>query len=196
MKGTIITLLAVIVIVSQVALVTGVVIADPSNGDGLIRGVPPSGPDLMVNGENPWTSKVFEVSGAMPGDWGETTIELQNVGDEKGSLYFQIINLVDNPNVLVETEPTPDLGELSQNLNMLIWIDDGDNIFEWGEVIIAQDTLYNIVDYNATSGPYYLGALYPEITIMYVGICWWLDCDVGPEAQEDECTFDIQFMLD
>ena len=192
MKRILTTLLAVILIISQVALATGAVIADPLDGEIVttIRSASDE-PDLVVNGENPWVSKVFKTTDVKPGDSGAASLELENIGPGGTGelLQLHILNLVDDPAVTVESEPTPDLGELSQNLDMLIWFDDGDSVFEWGEVIIAQDTLYNIA-----CTIYDLGPLPPGV-IIYIGIAWSLDCGVGNEAQYDICTFDIQLIL-
>lgn len=153
-----------------------------------IQSDPP--PDLVVNGETPkWTSKVFEVEEVWPGDSGGETLMLQNIGDP-GTLYLHLLNLVDDPGITPEPEPAPDLGELSQNLDMLIWWDDNNGIYEPpGETLIVEDTLENIA-----CNIYDLGTLgYMEMK--YLGIAWSVDSTVGNEIMGDECSFDIQFVL-
>lgn len=148
-------------------------------------------PDLVVNDETPkWTSKVFEIEEVWPGDSGGETLKLQNMGDP-GNLYLHLLNLVDETGITPEPEPTPDLGELSQNLDMLIWWDDNNNgIYDAGEgPPIAEDTLENIA-----CNIYDLGTLgYMETK--YLGIAWSVDNSVGNEIMGDECTVDIQFGL-
>jgi hypothetical protein len=146
-------------------------------------------PDLVVNDELPkWQSKVFEVADVMPGDSGAATLKLQNVGGN-GTLELQFLNLKDESITTPEPEPIPDDGELSQNLDMLIWWDDNNNgVYEPpGETLIAEDILYNIagVIYN-------LGSLNNTET-KYLGIAWSVDSTVGNEIMGDKCTFDIQF---
>lgn len=148
----------------------------------------PPDPNLVVNGEDPWVSRVFEVEGVKPGDSGGATLKLQNVGDD-GTLQLQFLNLVDEPLTTPEPEPAPDSGELSQKLDMLLWFDDGDNLYETGEVIIAEDTLKNIADIT-----YDLGTL-NFMEMKYLGIAWSVDGAVGNEVVWDKCTFDIQFVL-
>lgn len=160
----------------------------PSNKTPIeIQSDPP--PDLVVNDETPkWTSKVFEVEDVWSGDSGEATLKLQNMGDP-GTLQLHLLNLVDEPGITPEPEPTPDLGELSQNLDILIWFDDGDNLYETGETKIAEDTLNNIA-----CNIYGLGSLNSTET-KYLGIAWSVDSAVGNEIMGDECTFDIQFAI-
>ena len=147
-------------------------------------------PDLVVNDENPWTSRVFEVEEIWPGDSANVTLKLQNIGDP-GTLYLHLPNLVDEPGITPEPEPTPDLGELSQNLDMLIWWDDNNNgIYDAGEgPPIAEDTLKNIA-----CNIYDLGTL-DYMEIRYLGIAWSVDSTVGNEIMGDKCSFDIQFAL-
>ena len=188
---TIITLVPMVLLISGVlaSMVNGAVALAASGANGAMA-LPSSDPppDLVVNGENPWVSKVFEVECVIPGDSGEATLELQNIGDP-GTLELHLLNLVDGPGITPEPEPTPDLGEFSQNLDMLIWFDDGDNLYEAGEVKIAEDTLNNIA-----CNVYPLGTLgYMEIT--YIGIAWSVDKGVGNEIMGDFCTFDIQFVI-
>ena len=149
-------------------------------------------PDLVVNDETPkWTSKVFEVEDVWPGDSANVTLKLQNIGD-LGALYLHLLNLVDEPGITPEPESTPDSGELSLNLDILIWWDDNNNgIYEAGEgPPIAEDTLKNIA-----CNIYDLGTL-DYMETKYLGIAWAVDSNVGNEVMGDKCSFDIQFVLD
>ena len=121
---------------------------------------------------------------------GGATLKLQNIGDP-GNLYLHLLNLVDDPGITPEPEPAPDLGELSQNLDILIWWDDNNNgIYDAGEgPPIAEDTLKNIA-----CNMYDLGTL-DYTGIRYLGIAWSVDSTVGNEIMGDECSFDIQFVL-
>jgi hypothetical protein len=147
-------------------------------------------PDLVVNDENPWVSTVFEVDEVWPGDSGNVTLKLQNIGDP-GTLYLHLLNLMDDPGITPEPEPAPDLGELSQNLDMLIWWDDNNNgLYDGGEgPAIAEDTLKNIA-----CNIYDLGTL-NSMETKYLGMAWSVDSTVGNEIMGDECSFDIQFGL-
>ena len=147
-------------------------------------------PNLVVNDENPWTSKVFEVEDVWPGNSDGVTLKLQNIGDP-GILQLHLLNLVDEPGTTPEPEPTPDLGEFSQNLDMQIWWDANSNgVYEPpGEALIVEDTLDNVA-----GNIYGLGTL-RHLEIKYLGIAWSVDNSVGNEIMGDRCTFDIQFLL-
>jgi len=157
-------------------------------------------PDLVVNDETPkWTSKVFEVEEVWPGDSGNASLNLTNIGDP-GTLSMNVTNLKDfemgcnEPESLADStcgDPGEGEGELSKKLDMQIWWDDNHNtVWDSGETIIAEGTLYNIagVTYN-------LGSL-NNTEIKYLGIAWSVDSTVGNEIMGDECSFDIQFALD
>lgn len=148
-------------------------------------------PDLVVNGEIPkWTSKVFQVEDVWPGDSGVASLKLQNVGDP-GTVYLHFLNLVDEFGTTPEPEPTPDNGELSQNLDMLIWWDNNqNNEYDAGETKIAEGKLKDIACIT-----YDLGIL-GNMETKYLGIAWSVDNSVGNEIMGDKCTFDIQFALD
>jgi hypothetical protein len=147
-------------------------------------------PDLVVNGENPWGSRVFQVDEVWPGDSGGANLELQNIGDP-GNLYLRLLNLVDEPGITPEPEPAPDLGEFSQNLDMLIWWDDNQNSrYDAGESKIAEGKLKDIACIT-----YGLGAM-NWMETKHLGMAWSVDNSVGNEIMGDKCTFDIQFALD
>jgi hypothetical protein len=161
-----------------------------------IKSDPP--PDLVVNGENPWVSILFEVEEVWPGDSGNATLKLTNKGDP-GTLSMNVTNLLDfemgcnEPESLVDStcgDPGQGEGELSKKLDMRIWWDDNHNtVWDSGETIIAEDALYNIA--GAT---YNLGSLNNN-EIKYLVMAWSVDSSVGNEIMGDKCTFDIQFVL-
>jgi len=162
-------------------------------------------PDLVVNGENPWggaipgSSKVFQVDDVWPGDSGNATLELQNIGDP-GTLQLHFLDLQDfemgcnEPESLVDStcgDPGEGEGELSQNLDMLIWWDNNqNNEYDAGETKIAEGKLKDIACIT-----YDLGIL-GNMETKYLEIAWSVDNSVGNEIMGDKCTFDIQFALD
>ena len=186
MKRLAISLITIVVALSL--MVTGVYAAfndTETNANQLVAG----SLDLRVDGENPWTSSIIGASGMKPGDSGVATCTLENVGLLDGDLTADIANIIDNPGTTPEPEPTPDNGELSANMDVVIWVDDdGDGVQDAGETVLYSGKL------NLEAGPYTVGALDAGETI-YISIYYSIDSAVGNVIQGDSCTFNIVFVL-
>lgn len=76
--------------------------------------------DLTVGGENPNVSPDFTIGPVKPGDSGTITYNLANVGTIGGYLDLSGITKIDGPGTTPESEPTPDNGELSANINVTV----------------------------------------------------------------------------
>jgi spore coat-associated protein N len=155
--------------------------------------------DLEVDDENPWTSvKINVVTPPMkPGDSDAVTCKLENVGTMAGSsLTVDLANLADNPGTTPEPEPTPDTGELSANMDILLWEDDGAGGGTAGDAIQngTEVTLYS-GKLNAEAGPYTVGSGLGVGATTYVGISYSIADTVGNEIQDDSCTIDIVFVM-
>ena len=80
----------------------------------------------------------FDFRDVKPGDWGEDTISLHvNDNDAWACLDIDLTSEDDNQtnNLELADQDTPDTpnlfdGELGNNLNMIFWADDGDNVLE------------------------------------------------------------------
>lgn len=140
-----------------------------------------------------------------PGDWGENTVGLKVI--DNNAWVCAEVNLADKENEVNEPESkvpdnTPNLGELSQAIEIIWWADDGDNILEQGEQImfdgpVTLETVKNKKDFtladsswnaftNSDSGPM-LGA--PED--YHIGIGWCLgDLNVDYSNTERGFTCD------
>ncbi|MBA7602675.1 hypothetical protein ES703_09771 [subsurface metagenome] len=130
-----------------------------------------------------------------PGDDGEVTLSLHlKTGSNDADLWMQVQNLNNYGGVLSEPEEeeengTPD-DDIASEILVKLWIDDGDNIWEDGEVVLYDDTLSGLtakltVQLDAVAS-----------TTYYVGWSWELPSAVGNEHQGDYCTFDIVFGAD
>ena len=155
--------------------------------------------DLEVDDENPWASvKINVVTPPMkPGDSGAVTCKLENVGTIDGSsLTVDLTNLVDSPGTTPNPEPTPDNGELSANIDIVLWEDNGAGGGVAGNGIQdgTEATLYS-GKLNAVAGPYTVGSGLGAGATTYVGISYSIASSVGNEIQDDSCTFDIVFVL-
>jgi len=100
-----------------------------------------------------------------------------------------LANIVDAPGATPEPEPTPDNGELSANMDIVLWVDaNQDGVQDAGETVLYSGKL------NAVVGPYDVGA-HAAGTTIYVSMEYSIDGTVGNEIQGDSCTFDIVFEL-
>ncbi len=161
----------------------------------------------------PGVDKFWDFNDVKPGDWGENTISL-HIEKNPAYICLDFRNLTDEengmnePEALVDTDPLS--GELADGMEFFAWHDNGDNIFELGEVpifgtstkaatIVLASTTYTLAD--ATSpAPYLPGQTY------YFGIQWCagdmtvnvataeITCNpntIGNEAQTDSMSVDI-----
>jgi predicted ribosomally synthesized peptide with SipW-like signal peptide len=155
--------------------------------------------DLEVDDENPWVSVKIDVDAMSPGDSGAVTCKLENVGTIDGtSLTVDLDNLADDAGTTPEPEIAfnPDNGELSANMDILMWEDDGAGGGTAGNAVQdgTEVTLYS-GKLNAEAGPYTVGSGLDASATTYVGISYSIDSGVGNVIQDDSCTFDIVFVL-
>ncbi len=162
----------------------------------------------------PGTDKFFNINDVKPGDRGETTISFHVNMDAWLCMDFQ--NLQNKENGINEPEShvdsTPTVGELADGTEFFAWRDDGDNVFEVGEVplfgtstqaasIVLNNKKYALADAEHPS------PLVASSTA-YVGITWCagnlsvnlgtaaITCDgsvLGNAAQTDSMSVDISF---
>jgi len=179
--------MAGLVIIGIVLSGTWAFFSDPesSSGNQIVSG----SLDLRVDGQNPWTSAKVNVGNMKPGDSGVATMTVNNAGTLAGTLTVDITGLSDAPGTTPEPEPTPDNGELSANLDIVIWVDtDNDGIKDAGETQLYGGKL------NAEAGPYTVGTLIGGGTT-YVSLSYSLGGGVGNVIQGDICNFSIAYNL-
>jgi predicted ribosomally synthesized peptide with SipW-like signal peptide len=153
--------------------------------------------DLEVDDENPWTSTKIDASVMKPGDSGAMTCKLENVGTIAGTtLTVDLQNLADLPGATPEPESTPDNGELSANMDIVLFEDNGAGGGTAGDGVQngSEATLYT-GKLNAEAGAYTVGSGLGAGATTYVGISYSIDSGVGNDIQGDSCTFDIVFVL-
>ena len=109
----------------------------------------------------PGVDKFWNFGDIKPGDWGENTISLHNKS-KKDPLWvcLTFFNLLNSENGINEPESwvdnTPATGELTSAMEFFAWQDDGDNIFEVGEVPIFGTT-------TQAANPVLAGKVYPIV---------------------------------
>ncbi len=154
----------------------------------------------------------FDYGDLKPGDNGENTISLHVINND-AYMCAIVKNVESNDNSQTEPESIVDAngtttGELDQELSFFIWGDDGDNIFEQGEQVLA-----NNEDGIGIDGTYPLftpqtGAMQASTT-QYVGVYWCygdltvngtnLSCSgnsVTNVSQTDSLKADIEFYIE
>ncbi len=166
--------------------------------------------------------KFFYWDDIKPGDYGEATLSFHLYNND-GWGWFHILNVEGGPGLTPESEPTPDLGELPENINIFVWIDDGahdgfgndpkewdcdgkngcpdccdggegDNIYQEGyEDIIFTGTMADLYPYDCC----WNGPFHMEnCTTYYIGWYWEIPAEVGNEIQGDWFEFDIEFYVE
>lgn len=175
---------------------------------------------------NPTLDKFFNFPDIKPGDNGENTVSL-HIDNNDSYACVDISNVANNDNTQTEPEALVDAnglttGELAQNLNFIVWKDDGaidgwqgteadptegDNIWQAGEDLLTSGTApttaqtYTLA--NSVTGPLLGG------TTGYVGVAWcagtWSSiapnatCNgatMGNIAQTDSYAADIAFRVE
>jgi predicted ribosomally synthesized peptide with SipW-like signal peptide len=146
----------------------------------------------------PTSDKFFNFNDVKPGDIGTTTVSLHVINNDAWACV-QVSNLASNDNGLTEPESQVDgtdgagNGELDNTMMWTVWRDDGDNVFEPGETVLASGNPTNgslaLHDSTTVGGP-----LLPASTT-YVGVSWTLPASSGNETQTDSLTGDIGFYV-
>jgi len=148
--------------------------------------------------------KFFNWHDVKPGDYGEATISF-HVYDNDAWGWFCIANVQEGSFATPEPEPLPDEGELAENIETYLWIDDGefdgwqgtgedpyegDNIWQeaWEE-LIYEGTLYDLYLFEEWVGPYYM----EKCTTYYIGWYWNVPTEASNDIQADWLEFDIAF---
>lgn len=162
----------------------------------------------------PYVDKFFKFYDIKPGDYGRTIISLHV---KKASAYVCLAfsNFKDLENDVNEPEDAPDLnnaisGELGEGMEFFSWRDDGDNVFEVGEVPLfgttSQSAIQTLKNKTYALADYAHGPTWPAGSVRYVGIAWCagdlmvnlatavITCDggtLGNEAQTDSLMLDV-----
>ncbi len=153
--------------------------------------------------------RFFNLPDIKPGDFGEGTISLHGYSNDAYAKMKIIPRANDD---VSSTEPELEAGdaqevandawdgELAQNMNLVIWHDDGDNILEEsentstgiiydGKMPLPQDTIpVEMLQLD-------LGTL-PASTTKYIGVKWNVPTTVGNIIQSDKYVADVSFEIE
>jgi len=149
--------------------------------------------------------QIFNLSDVKPGDTGEATISF-HVFDNP-AFVDMYLNQTANEEISC-TEPEAEAeggecgteGELGENLEILVWYDDGDNEYQTDEEVVFNGTAEEL-DSAGLSDGIELDAdpsteerePFENSTTRYVGVRWDVPKDTGNEVQTDEKRFDFRF---
>ncbi|WP_336036684.1 SipW-dependent-type signal peptide-containing protein [Halobacterium yunchengense] len=162
---------------------------------------------------------LVDLGDVKPGDEGEVTFSL-HLCDNPGFVWMTLNNIEEGPGDTPEPEPTPDEGELAENLYVEIWYDtDCDNEFDDDEAIIlgdgdgvhtddvtlaqARSELQNadgliplsnggINGWNIPAGAVSRNCFDGDKQYC-IGVHWWVPDEVGNVIQGDTLSFDLGF---
>jgi predicted ribosomally synthesized peptide with SipW-like signal peptide len=145
---------------------------------------------------------MLTIDDAAPGDSGEITISMHNIGNvDADYLAVQFTNLVEYENGINEPEeeagdptggdPGEGNGELGDYLTVSVWIDDGDNVLDGLESYLVEDVSLASVDGETL----FIGSLNADET-KYLGIEWKVSTAATSIIQTDSIVCDAQFTLD
>jgi len=148
----------------------------------------------------------WNFSDAKPGDYGSNTISLHVFDNDAQGCIF--IDTTDDENGLIDPEEedgdnTENIGELSQFIKFFAWVDDGDNVWENGEEILAENVTFE-------NGSFMISDLNPGSEAL-VGLEWCfgdmtidannntIECDgssVDNTSQTDIMNADLVFYIE
>jgi predicted ribosomally synthesized peptide with SipW-like signal peptide len=139
------------------------------------------------------------VDNMKPSDKGEVTMSFHNAGSLDGDLTVTLNNVVDldngqNEPELAAGDDSSSVGELSSQLGIVVWIDDGDNLLEEGETALYDGKLDAIPGGELEVD---MGVLEPSVP-KYLAIAWHLqdeEGDLNNLVQSDSVSFDLTFDL-
>lgn len=166
----------------------------------------------------PGVDKFFNIDDVKPGDQGEATISFHVNKDAWICLDFENLKEKENgrnePELIEDNSGGANSGELADGTEFFAWHDDGDNIFEIGEIPIFGTTTGNQAATKTLKNKTYVladslsGTAYKAGVTKYIGLQWCagdmqvnlatavITCDpttIGNEAQTDSFSVDIGF---
>jgi len=146
----------------------------------------------------------FAVTNVVPGDSGNGSNTLANVGDLNGELDIQFSTITNTPGA-GGGEYEGGSGELGANAEIAVYID-VDQSGDWssGDIgLKSDDTTYShptVLDYDALDN--YDSAIWDEVETMATStaddfiVMWRVPTSAGNDIQGDSVSFDVTFTLE
>lgn len=150
---------------------------------------------------NPGT--IFDFEDIKPGDHGEATISL-HLEDNPGWIWMNLNQTSNWDNACTEPEREAEgqcgsEGELDEELEFVIWSDDGDNVLQEDENVIFEGTAEELgeqseegilLDGNPSTNE---TEAFPGQEAGYIGVKWSLPLETGNQVQGDSASYDVNF---
>ncbi len=152
--------------------------------------------DLELDGVNTNVVK-FNVNNAVPGDSACGTWKVKNVGDTTGYLDLESIVVTDSAGTTPEPEPTTDSGELSSNMNVVIFVDNGAGTNGNANNCIKDGTEVQIYNgaLSGIAGNYGENLELSGSSSSYVSMSWEIPTTVANSIMDDSVDLDMTFEL-
>ncbi len=148
---------------------------------------------------------IFDFQDLKPGDRGEATVSL-HVFDNPAWIWMRVRKQKDSESGCTEPEKEVEPGceddgngELDEHLQLLIWRDNGNNLFE-NESLVFNGSLSHLENHELTNGTLLDGDLsdterdpFVNSTTEFVGLRWILPNHTGNTVQTDSLVLSLNF---
>lgn len=147
---------------------------------------------------------IFDFGDLKPGDHGEATVSL-HLDDNPGWIWMNLNQTSNWDNACTEPErkaegPCGSEGELDEELEFVIWSDDGDNVRQDDEKVIFEGTAEELEEQSTSEGILLDGnsstedtEAFPGGETSYIGVKWKLPLETGNRIQGDSLSYDVTF---
>ena len=153
--------------------------------------------DLKVGGQDDPNVVALDIGPMAPGATGYNTWAVTNTGNIAGGFTLTVGTISNDPGTTPEPEDTPDNGELSGNLMVILFEDtNNDGVFGGTDVELYGDGSGGMALLSGMPGDY--DPADPAVSggsTVYITLRYALSADTGNVVMGDSSTFDITFSL-
>ena len=147
---------------------------------------------------------IFDFEDLKPGDHGEATVSL-HLDDNPGWIWMNLNQTSNWDNACTEPEHNVEgscgsEGELDEELEFVVWSDDGDNKLQDDEKVIFEGTAEELEEKSVSEGILLDGnssteetEAFPGAETSYIGVKWNLPLETGNRIQGDSLSYDVTF---
>ena len=195
MKKILISLMAIALVVGLVGAGTMAYFYDTETSTGNVFTAGTL--DLKVDGNDDPAVVSLNISPMAPGATGYNTWAVTNTGNIAGNFTLTVGTISNDPGTTPEPEGTPDNGELSGNLMVILFEDtNNDGVFGTGDTVLYSDGMGGMALLSGMPGTY--NPADPAVSggsTVYITLRYELPTGTGNEVMDDSSTFNITFSL-